>query len=127
MNNKRTKKGEGKKRTSPFTPYREKGKVKEQYRVSCETSILKPARAHARLRCTCSYEEAGAAAVERVRRRFGNKYAKVARAYFNRKPWQKTGLPRRTFYYALKKSKKFFMPINIGRSCVRREEESLAD
>ena len=48
------------------------------------------------------------AAVERVRRRFGNKYAKVARAYFNRKPWQKTGLPRRTFYHALKKVKEFF-------------------
>jgi len=48
------------------------------------------------------------AAVERVRRRFGNKYAKVARAYFNRKPWQKTGLPRRTFYHALKKVKDFF-------------------
>ena len=65
------KKGEGKKRTSPFTPYREKGKVKEQYRVSCETSILKPARAHARLRCTCSYEEAGAAADEIVGSCFG--------------------------------------------------------
>ena len=48
------------------------------------------------------------AAVERVRRRFGNKYAKVARAYFKRKPWQKTGLPRRTFYHALKKVKDFF-------------------
>jgi len=68
-----SKKGEGKKRTSPFTPYREKGKVKEQYRVSCETSILKPARAHARkrLRCTCSYEEAGAAADEIVGSCFG--------------------------------------------------------
>ena len=48
------------------------------------------------------------AAVERVRRRFGNKYAKVARAYFKRKPWQETGLPRRTFYHALKKVKDFF-------------------
>ena len=56
-----------KKRKSPLTPYREK-----QYRVSCETSI-KPARAYARakLRCTCSYEEAGAAADEIVGSCFG--------------------------------------------------------
>ena len=54
-------------------------------------------------------------AVERVRRHFGrsdkakgNKYAKVAYAYFKRRGWHKTGLPRRTFFHALKKVRKFF-------------------
>ena len=58
-----------KKRRSPFTPYREKAK---QYRVSSETCI-KPARAHAsaKLRCTCSYDEAGAAADEIIGSCFG--------------------------------------------------------
>ena len=60
------KKMEGEKRKSPLAPYREKGKGKEQDRVSCETSS-KTARAHARKRrppCTCSYDEAGTAARE---------------------------------------------------------------
>ena len=54
-------------------------------------------------------------AVERVRRHFGrrdkakgNKYAKVAYAYFKRRGWHKTGLPRRTFFHTLKKVRKFF-------------------
>ena len=54
-------------------------------------------------------------AVERVRRHFGrrnrgrgNKYAKVAYAYFKRCGWRKTGLPRRTFFHALKKSEPNF-------------------
>ena len=54
-------------------------------------------------------------AVERVRRRFGRKsrkrgntYAKVAYAYFMRRSWYKTGVPRRTFFHALKKVKEFF-------------------
>ena len=67
------KKREGEKRKSPCTPVREKGKGKEQSRVSCETSS-KPARAYARkrrLRCTCSYDEAGAAAAEIVGNCFG--------------------------------------------------------
>ena len=60
------------------------------------------------------YERMVAAAVERVRRHFGrrdkeagNKYAKVAYAYFKRRSWHKTGLPRRTFFHALKKVKDF--------------------
>ena len=67
------KKREGEKRNPPLTPYREKGKGKEQSQVSCETSS-KPARAYARkrrLRCTCSYDEAGAAADEIVGNCFG--------------------------------------------------------
>ena len=67
------KKREGEKRKSPCTPVREKDKGKEQSQVSCETSS-KPARAYARkrrLRCTCSYDEAGAAADEIVGNCFG--------------------------------------------------------
>ena len=67
------KKREGEKRKSPLTPLREKGKGKEQSRVSCETSS-KLARAYARKRrlpCTCSYDEAGAAADEIVGNCFG--------------------------------------------------------
>ena len=54
-------------------------------------------------------------AVERVRRHFGrrdkalgNKYAKVAYAYFKRRSWRKTGLPESSFFHALKKVKDFF-------------------
>ncbi len=60
----------------------------------------------ARLVCT---------AVERVRRHFGrkskargNKYARVAYAYFQRRSWHKTGLPQSSFFHALKKVKEFF-------------------
>ena len=64
----KSKKREGEKRTSPLTPLREKGKGKEQDRVSCETSCSKTARAHVRrkLPCACSFSEAGAAAEEIV-------------------------------------------------------------
>ena len=72
------KKREGEKRHSPLNPYREKGKGKEQSRVSLEThSNSKPARAYAsthakrRLPCTCTYDEAGAAADEIVGNCFG--------------------------------------------------------
>ena len=46
--------------------------------------------------------------VARVRRRFGDKYAKVALAYIHGRHWSKTGIPRPTFYYALKKIEKSF-------------------
>ena len=46
--------------------------------------------------------------VARVRRRFGDKYAKVALAYLHDRHWSKTGIPRPTFYYALKKIEKSF-------------------
>ena len=61
------------KRKSPFTPYREKGSQKKQDGVSRETHS-KTARACARkrrLRCTCSYNEAGAAADEIIGNCFG--------------------------------------------------------
>ena len=67
------KKREGEKRKSPCTPLREKGKGKEQSRVSCETHS-KPARAYARRRLpyTCTYDEAGAAVDEIVGNCFGS-------------------------------------------------------
>ena len=53
-------------------------------------------------------------AVERVRRHFGrrnkargDRYAKVAYAYFKRRSWHKSGLPERSFFHALKKVKDF--------------------
>ena len=53
-------------------------------------------------------------AVERVRRHFGrtdkargNKYARVAYAYFQHRSWQQTGISRRTFFHAKKKVKIF--------------------
>ena len=68
----KSKKREGEKRTSPCTPLREKGKGKEQSRVSSETHS-KPARAYARRNppCTCTYDEAGAAVDEIVGNCFG--------------------------------------------------------
>ena len=61
-------------------------------------------------------------AVERVRRHFGrgsrmrgNKYARVAYAYFRRRSWYKTGLSKSSFFHALKKVKDFFEADNIGR------------
>jgi len=65
------KKAEAKKRQSPFTPYREKAKGKETIPDYLRSQVHKPARAHARLRCKCSYEEAGAAADEIVGSCFG--------------------------------------------------------
>ena len=54
-------------------------------------------------------------AVERVRRHFGrknkamgNKYSRIARAYFHHRKWKKVGIPRRSFSHALKKVKDFF-------------------
>ena len=75
----KSKKREGEKRTSPLTPLREKGKGKEQDRVSCETSCSKTARAHVRrkLPCACSFSEAGAAAAEIV----GNCFPQCAKDY----------------------------------------------
>ena len=67
------KKREGEKRNPPLTPYREKGSQKKQDGVSRETHS-KTARAYARkrrLRCTCSYDEAGAAADEIIGNCFG--------------------------------------------------------
>ena len=43
-----------------------------------------------------------------VRRRFGNKYARIARAWLNGKTLEKKGVPKRTFLYAVKKIKMFF-------------------
>ena len=48
------------------------------------------------------------ALVARVRRHLGNKCAKVFLAYLHGRSWRKTGIPKRTFYYALKKVKDFF-------------------
>ena len=48
------------------------------------------------------------ALVARVRRHLGNKCAKVFLAYLHGRSWHKTGIPRPTFYYALKKVKDFF-------------------
>ena len=48
------------------------------------------------------------AAVARVRRHFGDKYAKVCHAFLFGRHWSKTGIPKRTFYYALKKVENFF-------------------
>ena len=124
------KKREGEKRHSPLNPYREKGKGKEDKPSACSTGLF--ARAYAsthakrRLPCTCTYDEAGAAADEIVGNCFGaagdhglwawycrhfgrgDKYAKVAYAYFKRRSWRKTGLPESSFFHALKKVKDFF-------------------
>lgn len=64
-------------------------------------------------RAECSTSELGFkrmvnAFVARVRRRFGDRYAKVALAYLHDRHWSKTGLPKSTFYYALKKIEKTF-------------------
>ncbi len=55
------------------------------------------------------------AVVERVRRHFGrkskargNKYARVAYAYFQHRSWYETGLSKSSFFHALKKVKDFF-------------------
>ena len=53
-------------------------------------------------------------AVERVRRHFGrrskamgDKYSRVARAYFHHRNWKELGIPRRSFSHALKKVRDF--------------------
>ena len=53
------------------------------------------------------------AAQERARRFFEKRktkinYARVTRAYFEHWPWQKSGLPKRTFFHARKKVENFF-------------------
>ena len=53
------------------------------------------------------------AAQERARRFFKKRktkinYASVTRAYFEHWPWQKSGLPKRTFFHARKKVEIFF-------------------
>ena len=59
--------------------------------------------------------EAVCALSARVRRRFGDKYARIARAYLNGKTLERKGIPRRTFLYAVKKKSNFSgTPINSG-------------
>ena len=60
-------------------------------------------------------------AVERVRRHFGrrskamgDKYSRVARAYFHHRNWKELGFPRRTFSHALKKVKDFLRACKHG-------------
>ena len=67
------------------------------------------------------YERMVAAAVERVRRHFGrrsktmgDKYSRVARAYFHHRKWKELGIPRRSFSHALKKVKDFLRACKHG-------------
>ena len=98
----KSKKREGEKRTSPLTPLREKGKGKEQDRVSCETSCSKTARAHVRrkLPCACSFSEAGAAAAEIV----GNCFPQSAKDYalwaWYCRHFDRRRIVERAYYYA---------------------------
>ena len=95
------KKREAEKRTPPLTPLREKGKGKEQDRVSCETSS-KTARAHVRrkLPCACSFSEAGAAAAEIV----GNCFTQSAKDYalwaWYCRHFDRSRIVERAYYYA---------------------------
>ena len=80
-----------------------------------ETAARFSVSAWSRAARTFDRERLAKNAVERVRRHFGrknktrgNKYARVAYAYFRHRSWRKTGLPRRTFFHALKKVKDFF-------------------
>ena len=95
------KKREGEKRSFPCTPLREKGKGKEQSRVSCET-CSKPARAYARKRrlpCTCSYDEAGAAADEIVGNCFGDMGDLALWAWYCRH-FNRRLIVEKAYYYA---------------------------
>ena len=95
------KKREGEKRSAPLTPLREKGKGKEQGRVSCET-CSKTARAHVRrkLPCACSFSEAGAAAPEIV----GNCFPQCAKDYalwaWYCRHFDHNRIVERAYYYA---------------------------
>ena len=95
------KKREAEKRKSPLTPLREKGKGKEQDRVSCET-CSKTARAHVRrkLPCACSFSEAGAAAAEIV----GNCFPQNAKDYalwaWYCRHFDRNRIVERAYYYA---------------------------
>ena len=96
------KKREAEKRKSPLTPLREKGKGKEQDRVSCETCFSKTARAHVRrkLPCACSFSEAGAAAAESV----GNCFPQNAKDYalwaWYCRHFDRNRIVERAYYYA---------------------------
>ena len=46
--------------------------------------------------------------IARIRRRLGNRCAKVALAYLHNRHWSRTGLAKSSFYYALKKVEKNF-------------------
>ena len=94
------KKREGEKRTSPCTPLREKGKGKEQSRVSSETHS-KPARAYARRNppCTCTYDEAGAAVDEIVGNCFGTAGDIGLWAWYCRH-FDRRRIVERAYYYA---------------------------
>ena len=72
-------------------------------------------------------------AVERVRRHFGrgnkergDKYARVAYAYFQHRSWYKTGLSKSSFFHASKKVKKFFEAdkhwVGLTNLCRRRNK-----
>ena len=65
-----------------------------------------------------------AAATERTRRHFakrsclmGNKYARVAYAWFMHRKWTLLKIPRRTFFHALRKVKDFFHALKTGVEC----------
>ena len=73
-------------------------------------------------------------AVERVRRHFGrtdkargNKYARVAYAYFQHRSWYKTGLSKSSFFHASKKVRKFFEAdkhwVGLTNLCRRRNKQ----
>ena len=66
------KKAEGKKRRSPCTPFREKGKGKETRRDSLGESQVRAGARARRLPCTCTYAEAREAAAEIVDNCFGS-------------------------------------------------------
>jgi len=96
------KKREGEKRRAPLTPLREKGKGKEQDRVSYETCFSKTARAHVRrkLPCACSFSEVGAAAAEIV----GNCFPQCAKDYalwaWYCRHFDRRRIVDRAYYYA---------------------------
>ena len=88
---------------------------RESSRAECSTSELE-------------FKKLVNAFVARVRRRFGDKYAKVALAYIHDRHWSKTGIPKPTFYYALKKIEKSFDADKhwaILRSARRRKSRRL--
>ena len=73
----------------------------------------------------CGFDRLVAAAIERVRRHFssrshsrGNKYARVAYAWLKQRNWRLLGIPRRTFFHALKKVKDFFYAQKIRVKCI---------
>jgi hypothetical protein len=85
----------------PLTPLREKGKGKEQDRVSCETCFSKTARAHVRrkLPCACSFSEAGAAAAEIVGNCFGAESDLALWAWYCRH-FNRRRIVDRAYFYA---------------------------